>query len=90
MSDVYQGPLCNIAATAANNSLEGCFRKRDPRLVRPCVISTQYTDYAHVNGRYLIEDPDSAIPHENDQPLFRRALVVQELILPSESTAFWE
>ncbi|KAH9215206.1 heterokaryon incompatibility protein-domain-containing protein [Leptodontidium sp. 2 PMI_412] len=37
MCNVYKGSLFNIAAAASSSSDGGCFRQRDPRLLRPCL-----------------------------------------------------
>lgn len=95
MGDVYKGALCNIAATASADSSGGCFRKREPRLLEPCTITTGYTN--HSNNEYHIRENDYLrnILHCR-QPLFHRGWVVQERVLPprvlhfGETQVFWE
>ncbi|KAF7874912.1 hypothetical protein EAF04_002086 [Stromatinia cepivora] len=77
MCDVYRGSFCNIAATASEGSEGGLFRSRDPRLVSPLVITTEYTDYENKTllGEFTYF---SDIVHDHDQPLLHRGWVVQE------------
>lgn len=44
MSVVSAGSFCNIVASASSSSHGGCFRGRDPRIVKPSVIEVRYTD----------------------------------------------
>ena len=95
MGDVYKGALCNIAATASADSNGGCFRTREPRLLEPCIITTEYTN--HANDEYHVQESEylQKILHSG-QPLLRRGWVVQERVLPSrilhfgEFQVFWE
>jgi hypothetical protein len=95
MGDVYKGALCNIAATVSANSNDGCIQYRDPRLIEPCIVTTEYPD--QINDQYHIRF-DSSFSSElfDNQLLFTRGWVVQERLLPSrvlhfaERQLFWE
>ena len=99
MSDVYRGALCNIAATASDNSRGGLFRSRNPNYISCYVITTQYINFA--NETYHLMEYNTS-KHYIDQylygnePLLGRGWVVQERLLAprvlhfGESQAFWE
>ncbi|PVH69581.1 HET-domain-containing protein, partial [Cadophora sp. DSE1049] len=96
MCDVYKGSLCNIAAAASSSSSEGgCFRERDPQLIRPCLVATKFTNRA--NDDFLLESQtEQWLPHDQQQPLYRRAWVVPERFLAprvlnfGSQYLFWE
>ncbi|PMD12341.1 HET-domain-containing protein [Hyaloscypha hepaticicola] len=84
MGDVYKGALCNVAATASSDGEGGLFRPRDPRYLKPCLISTEFSDQS--NSNYLLES--SLIPHDTFQPLFDRGWVIQERVLAPRTLHF--
>lgn len=97
MGDVYKGALCNIAASGSSDSSGGCFYEREPRLIEPCIITTEYTDYS--NDEYHIRQCTTDYLENNlhdHQPLFGRGWVVQERVLPprvlhfGQKQVFWE
>jgi len=89
MQDVYRGSLCNIAASGSGSSLEGCFRKRKPQLVKPCIVKTSYSHANLTNLECIVENSsEKDIPHDNDQPLFRRGWVLQERYLAPRTLHF--
>jgi hypothetical protein len=44
MADIYQNAFCNIAATASANGTQGCFRQREPMLIKPCLVHLERPD----------------------------------------------
>ncbi|KAE9372497.1 HET-domain-containing protein [Stipitochalara longipes BDJ] len=95
MGDVYKGALCNIAASGSDDSNGGCFHMRNPQLVEPSILATEFSD--STNGEYHIrlEDYLQAGLH-NDQTIFTRGWIVQERALPprvvhfGRNQVFWE
>lgn len=97
MCDVYKGSYCNIAAAASTSSDGGCFRERTPRLIEPCILSTQFNNMKSED--YILELDFMERKNEETQPLFRRGCrgwVVQERILApralnfADQLLFWE
>jgi hypothetical protein len=68
MGAAYRGSSCNIAATALSNGSGGCFRPRNPRYLKPCIISTNFSNSS--NSTYLLES--QTIPRDAFQPLLTR------------------
>jgi hypothetical protein len=93
MGDIYQGSLCNIAATGSVDSNGGCFHQRLPQLIEPCVIKTQWTDrdnqIYHLCGNLWDDGVECS-------PLLERGWVVQERLLSprilhfGRRQVFWE
>jgi hypothetical protein len=79
MGDIYQNSWCNIAATAALDSRDGCFRERHPLSVRQC--------HVEANWKFQPKQTFSCASFEGwdtsvgNTLLLRRAWVVQELVL---------
>jgi hypothetical protein len=44
MGEVYKHSYCNIAATKAANSTEGCFFTRNPNLIMPTHVTIKWDD----------------------------------------------
>lgn len=87
MADIYQGSLCNIAATSATNAHSSCFSDKSRQLVRPCVVETSWRENRMERGRdrrndkYRVDiDFDWHKAFQNDQ-LRERGWVIQELLL---------
>ena len=79
MGDVYYNSLCNIAATGASDSGQGCFFDRDRSLITPCTVKSKWKnkidhEYHVIEALFWQEQMVSA-------PLNRRAWVVQERLL---------
>ncbi|KAF4626407.1 hypothetical protein G7Y89_g11750 [Cudoniella acicularis] len=95
MGDVYKGALCNIAASGSNDSSGGCFHTRNPRLVEPCILTTEFSDIPNGEHHIRLEDYLQAGLH-NDQTIFTRGWIVQERVLPprvvhfGRNQVFWE
>jgi Heterokaryon incompatibility protein (HET) len=95
MSDIYKGSVCNIAASVSTNGNDGCIHFRDPRLIEPCIVTTEYTDQVNDQYHIMVENFLAAGPFDN-QLLFTRGWVVQERVLPArvlhfgERQVFWE
>jgi hypothetical protein len=90
MGEIYKGSICNIAATVSASSNDGFLFKRHVRQNRPCIIKTKYTvtGNARFSNRELHLEVDnwSGLPHENDQPLFRRGCDSRALFSSSSSS----
>lgn len=94
MDRIYEHAWCNIAATKANNSLEGLFSNRDPLTVRPVEVEARWD--SHAPTKYYCWIPDLWSGNVDNSPLLHRAWVVQEYILAprvlhfAEGQIFWE
>lgn len=106
MGQVYSGSFCNIAATAAHDSLEGCFSNRAHDLVTPHTFNSKQLSLL---GDAPTGPPGFIIPEQyfvypgnfwrrgmTNQPLLKRGWVVQERLLAprtihfSNPQVFWE
>ena len=93
MGDIYRNSFCNVAATGASNSDQGCFAERNPSMMSPCTVSSSWTDAS--NQTYLIVETDF-LSQVYGAPLNRRAWVVQERLLAprilhfGREQLFWE
>jgi hypothetical protein len=81
MSQIYQNGLINIAMSAATNSDESCFQKRDLSQVMPCIVQTGWEEFQ--NGEVHVYDEHFWLKTIESTPLVKRAWAVQELLLPS-------
>ena len=99
MADVYRGALCNIAATASDNSQGGLFRSRNPKYISCCILTMQYTN--HSDDTYHLTEHDEGQHYVDQflytyQPLLAHGWVVQERLLAprvlhfGETQVFWE
>lgn len=93
MGDIYRNSYCNIAATRALSSDQGCFADRDPSVVSPCTVSSAWTD--RIPQTCLIVE-GQFFSQVFGAPLNRRAWVVQERLLAprvlhyAQEQLFWE
>ncbi|EPE34442.1 hypothetical protein GLAREA_10136 [Glarea lozoyensis ATCC 20868] len=93
MSKVYQGAMCNIAATWASDSSMGLFPGHclEPR---PCMIEIK--EYGTRTGMFHIWDRNHWLNAIELAPLLKRAWVVQERLLATrvlhfaKGELFWE
>jgi hypothetical protein len=87
MGDIFRGSACTIAALAARNSHEGCFRKRNPLFYRDCRILGTAEKGVYVSGGGT---PKRWITGSQPEPrqLYRRAWVVQERLLSPRTLHF--
>lgn len=76
MGHVYENSFCNIAATAASNSDEGCFKARDISMVQPCTIKTTWSN--QINESWEIMAESFWASRIAQAPLNSRGWVVQE------------
>lgn len=87
MGQIYSTACCNIAATWASDSSQGCFSKRDPFLITPTTIasnpqSSQSAEYQISFGyNKYVQDVTKA-------PLNGRGWVVQERCLAQKQLNF--
>ena len=79
MGQVYENSLCNIAATGAFNSEEGCFKDREGSLLQRCIIKSEWKNQK--NGTWEIMDVDFWDARINRAPLTKRGWVMQERLL---------
>ena len=79
MGKVYENSLCNIAATGAFNSEEGCFKDREGSLLQRCIIKSEWKN--RKNGTWEIMDVDFWDARINRAPLTKRGWVMQERLL---------
>lgn len=90
---VYQNSLCNIAATGASNSDQGCFTNREPSLVSPCTVESAWANTPR-QTYYVVGSRFWALL--GAAPLNRRAWAVQERLLAprvlhyGRDQLFWE
>ncbi|KAH8807418.1 heterokaryon incompatibility protein-domain-containing protein [Xylogone sp. PMI_703] len=81
MQHVYGNSFCNIAATSSFDSRGGCFRNRDPAIIRPIpVLWENPADDDETNRAYLT-DINLWWNRFKKMPLNQRAWVVQERLL---------
>jgi hypothetical protein len=94
MGDVYRNSVCNIAATGASNSEEGCFVERSIPLVQPCRTNLAWNGPQEIP--YLVANRNFWEENLSDAPLNRRAWVIQERLLAprvlhfGREQLFWE
>lgn len=94
MGKVYQNALCNIAATGALNSTEGCFWDRNPLLAQACKIDLTWK--LPLKGSFFGIDRNLWTKNVGEAPLNYRGWVVQERILSprilhfARQQLFWE
>lgn len=79
MGEVYSNSLCNVAATGASSSDQGCFVSRVPMRSNPCYIKTSWTNVE--NHTYEVLDYFFWFKNMSRAPLNCRAWVVQERLL---------
>jgi hypothetical protein len=106
MRTVYSHAACTIAATAAKNSDQGLFFRRDPWLVRPRHLTTTWDPTVHQNDEEQMKYPPAGeywCDHDNFwmtsieyAPLNKRGWVFQERHLSQRimhfaaNQLFWE
>lgn len=94
MKDVYQNSLCNIASTGASNTEESMFVERDPLMVQPCMMTTDWSVFASNKG--IVVEQEFWEAGVSDAPLNRRGWVIQERLLAprvlhfGKEQLFWE
>lgn len=88
MASIYKGSTLNIGAAASRSSDEGCFRDRNPNMIRPILFTTSYAQ-SNFNNDYMIEnDIHLDFKDEDKEPLFSRAWVFQERCLSPRMLSF--
>ncbi|USP81985.1 hypothetical protein yc1106_09259 [Curvularia clavata] len=97
MEKVYRYSFLNIAATGAHDSTKGCFWERDPCAILPTEISIGWSNHRGSKAKYrVVPEPNIWARKLTDEPLNRRAWVLQERILSSRvlhfghEQLFWE
>jgi len=84
MALVYQNSACTIAAAGAPNSHHGCFSRRNPLPLNPCIITGSIDD-----GVVVFHDSDNSVAVTQEKPpLFERAWVLQEQMLSPRTLYF--
>ena len=79
MGEIYYNSLCNVAATGASNSDQGCFFDRDTSLISPCIVKSEWNNKS--NHDYHIIEAFFWTEQVSNAPLNRRGWVVQERLL---------
>ncbi|KAI1343206.1 HET-domain-containing protein [Xylariaceae sp. FL0016] len=79
MKDVYQNSILNVAAAAAAENSDASFAKRDPQLIAPVEVTTQW-EGEDPKKHYLMSAETYAAEVELS-PLRQRAWVIQEVWL---------
>lgn len=94
MGEIYRYSWCNIAATKAQDSSEGCFDRRDIRLVTPCKVTIDWPGKPQ-ETRLCMAD-DIWMTQIDHSPLSSRGWVFQEIMLSprvlhyAKGQVFWE
>lgn len=78
MGEIYYNSLCNVAATGASNSDQGCFFDQDTSLIFPCIVKSEWNNKSN-HDYYVIEAFLDRAGLEC--ALNRRGWVVQERLL---------
>ncbi|PQE12349.1 Heterokaryon incompatibility protein [Rutstroemia sp. NJR-2017a BVV2] len=82
MSSVYMNSTINIAATAAPDSLAGCFPPRELPPSQSCVVQTAWDNFENSTfGIYSKDIWDILRPYATNLPLLSRGWVLQETLL---------
>ena len=88
MLSIYSNRRCNIAASRATNTPDGCFSKRDPALIAPTVVIPEWKGCS--GFQYNICDVGWFLEHQlSNQSLHHRAWVVQERLMGPRQNFFW-
>ena len=94
MGQIYSNADCNIAATWASDSSDGCFNKRDPFTITPTTIELNIEN--RQSKEYQISDLRIYNGEITEAPLNKRGWVVQERYLArkqlsfAKTQAYWE
>ncbi|KAF9893544.1 hypothetical protein FE257_010856 [Aspergillus nanangensis] len=82
MQLVYGNSFCNIAATSSSDSRGGCFRTREPAVIRPISVALNNYTEGRVEQRHVyLTDINVWWSRFKQMPLNQRAWVVQERFL---------
>ena len=86
MGSIYSNAHCNIAATWASDSSQGCFNERDPSIVTPATVVVDPGTKSSTKYRIFRSTmyPDDI----SDAPLNCRGWVVQERCLAAKQLSF--
>ncbi|QPC76764.1 hypothetical protein HYE68_007516 [Fusarium pseudograminearum] len=74
MGEVYRNSMCNIAASSASDSSQGCLYPRNPRIIQPEPLDNYGNE---LKDLYLFNRSFPQKPF----PLYKRAWVLQEALL---------
>ncbi|KAI5778610.1 heterokaryon incompatibility protein-domain-containing protein [Geopyxis carbonaria] len=89
MGDVYKFSHCNIAASRSSSSHGGCFVKRAPELIPPCLVEATWHN-RDLRGKCHVIDLGLWRDKVSNAPLNSRAWVVQERLLAPRVLHFTE
>ncbi|USP76157.1 HET-domain-containing protein [Curvularia clavata] len=97
MQKVYQNALFSIAALGAKDSNGGCFFSREPEKVVPSIVHLQFKEGEQAKPfRFELDKGWSWRLSFEDEPLLKRAWVVQERLIAPRTIyfgslqVFWE
>ena len=88
MGAIYSNTSCNIAATFAKDSDQGCFNTRDPSIISPTTIVSNL-GFGQAT-RYKVSIENFYHDHYVNGPLNTRGWVVQERCLAPRQLSFGE
>jgi hypothetical protein len=94
MNDVYRYGRCNIAASRATNTHDGCFTNRDPALLKRAIVIPQWETCTGLS--YELYDLEFFEHQFSKQPLHHRAWVLQERLMGprqiffGQEQVFWQ
>ena len=88
MGDIYSNAFINIAASAATDSDGGLFGSRDPLEITPCVVHIRFAERGCQDERYVFWAEDQEKTPIADDPLNKRAWVLQERLLAPRTVHF--
>jgi len=81
MQHVYGNSFCNIAATNSSDSLGGCFRRRNPEVIKPVRINFENVGGSPGSECVYLTDINLWWTRFEQSPLNQRAWVFQERLL---------
>ncbi len=79
MGDIYHNSWCNIAATAARDARDGCFKERSPLAIRRCQVEGKWK--SQLKQTFVCSSFNAWDTSVGNTALQHRAWVVQELVL---------
>lgn len=79
MGEVYKHSYCNVAATGAIDSTEGCFFKQNPDLIMPTQVTiNKMIGVGKEQAYQVVSEPELWSAIFNNEPLNYRTWALQE------------
>lgn len=79
MGDIYHNSWCNIAAAAAHDARDGCFKERSPLSVHRCLVEGKWR--SQPKQTFVCSSFNGWKASVENTALYSRAWIVQELVL---------